>query len=177
MDNKDLRGLLDKKESLLLLISILFAWILSNNIFHLTDLLGSTAPYFFVGIIGSLLGFLLLRAGLIVIKSLIYVAAELSLIIFLAQSYCSQEVTRSLQSDNAIKGLIVVGFIYVSYRFLNDVYSELIGTVSKLREADAKWSWRVIFVALLLFSFTCFFAWSVFLVMQPIVESFCIYKL
>lgn len=170
------RFLVTKEKLLLFVLSAAFALILSKNVFHAKDFFDSTAPYVLAGVLGSILFFLLFQAGLIVVKSLVFVAAELSLIIFLAQSYCEPEVVRATNADTALSALLVFGLSYVAYRFLSDAYKELTILIGKFKSIDGKWSWELVVTAIFLILFVGLFMYAVYLVVSPIVLALCIYR-
>lgn len=112
-------------------------------------------------------------AGHAVIKSLFLVGASLSLVIFLAQSYCgAPNLTQS--GNNALQTLLAFSIIYISFDFFKSLYKEVTGYTKKMKEAnDGKNPW------ILLVPFAFFvgiFLWQLYQVMSPILSSLCIYK-
>jgi len=116
---------------------------------------------------------IMMMAGFVVMKSLFFVAAELSLLIFLAQSYCS--VTgRSASGDNALKSLLIVGFAYVivnAGRSLLKTLNEKYQLVKKDRLSKEQ-----IFVVALFLIFISIFISQVYSVVNPIIVGLCVYK-
>ena len=124
-----------------------------------------------------LLGFLLLIimffAGFTVLKSLAAVGAELSLLVFLAQSYCDVP-NRSISSNEALKSLLVFSLIYIIFAFGRSLYGALqenYKTVEKER-----WSKEKIGAVTIFLIFTILFIWEIYLVMSPIILNLCVYK-
>jgi hypothetical protein len=128
-------------------------------------------------IIGALLtiaiSIMAIFAGFVVVKSLFLIAAELSLLIFLAQSYCAAPL-RNPASDDALRSLIFLGLIYVVVAFLQSLYTTLSERYKKM--ASSAWSFRRIIAAVLFLIFTVIFLWEIYLVMQPIVLGLCVYR-
>ncbi|MBI5400648.1 MAG: hypothetical protein HZB12_00825 [Candidatus Yonathbacteria bacterium] len=105
-------------------------------------------------------------------KSLFLVGASLSLIIFLAQSYC--EVPNLTQSGNdALKTLIAFGFIYIGFDFFKSLYKEVRSRLKTLKEInDGKNPWIFLFPFAL---FLGIFLWQLYQVINPIMVNLCIY--
>ncbi len=112
-------------------------------------------------------------AGHAVMKSLFFVGASLSLIIFLAQSYC--EVPNLTQSGNdALKTLLVFGFLYVTVDFLKSLYKEIVARSKTFQHANnGKRSWLFLIPFAL---FVGIFVWQIVQVLMPILQNLCIYK-
>ena len=109
-----------------------------------------------------------------VIKSLFGVGAGLSLIIFLAQSYCEVPLP-ARNADDALKSLVVFGLIYIGVEFCFSIYKEAISRIKTLREAnDDKRPWVVLIPFAL---FTGLFIWQVVQVLLPIIQNLCVYKI
>lgn len=116
---------------------------------------------------------LLILAGFAVLKSLFLVSAEISLLIFLSQSYCNVP-NRSIDGDKALKSLLVVGLIYITLNFCRSLYEALRKNYKAVE--NERWSKdKVIAVALFLI-FAGLFLWQVFLVISPIIMNLCVYK-
>jgi hypothetical protein len=111
-------------------------------------------------------------AGFVVVKSLFLVAAELSLLIFLAQSYCS--VPHTITGDSALRGLFVIGLLYISYVFLHSLYESLVEYHKKIE--NEKLSWDKIIAIVLFLSFILFFMWDVYQIVGPITVNLCVFK-
>jgi hypothetical protein len=125
-------------------------------------------------VIISLITFLM--AGHSVMKILFAVSATgLSLLIFLAQSYCliSPEKRTSV-SDAALLSLIGVGVLYIGYDFLHSLYIEVSKRLKQIKDMNPKekpWFITVhygLFVGLLI--------WQIGQVVVPIINSLCVYK-
>lgn len=112
-------------------------------------------------------------AGHAIMKSLFLIGASLSLIIFLAQSYCSlSNLTRS--GNDALKMLLVSSAIYLGFDFFKSLYKEVISHTKKMKEANnGKSPW------ILLIPFAFFvgiFLWQLYQIIFPILSSLCIYN-
>lgn len=112
-------------------------------------------------------------AGFVVVKSLFLIAAELSLLIFLAQSYCAAPL-RTSASDDALRSLIFLGLVYVVIAFLQSLYGNLKDSYKKM--TGKPWSFRRVVAAALFFIFTVVFLWEIYLVMKPIILGLCVYR-
>tara|TARA_B100000745_G_scaffold264490_1_gene189202 strand:- start:1071 stop:1601 length:531 start_codon:yes stop_codon:yes gene_type:complete len=111
-------------------------------------------------------------AGYAVVKSLIGIAAGLSLLIFIAQSYCDTSI-RDVSGDGALASLFVMVSIYLIVAF-GKILLEILSSYYKRVENEV-WSWeKVVTVALFLF-FVGFFVWEIYLVMKPIVLDLCVF--
>ncbi len=121
----------------------------------------------------ALLAVVALIAGMAVIKALFVVAAELSLLIFLAQAYCDVP-NRLAQNDAALKSLFTVGILYIGFIFLQSLWGILKARYEKVHgekfryERTIRTAAYVIFVGL--------FLWQLYLVVSPIVTNLCVYK-
>jgi hypothetical protein len=114
-------------------------------------------------------------AGYTVFKSLFLLAAELSLLIFLAQSFCSVAVAqRSASSNDAMKTLLLAGLTYVVIAFFISLRNHLKGYYEKVK--NEKWSSAKIFVIFLFFIFLIWFLWQIYEVIDPIIRNLCVYK-
>ncbi len=112
-------------------------------------------------------------AGHAVMKSLFLVGASLSLIIFLAQSYC--DVPNLTQSGNdALKSLLGFSIIYLGFDFIRSLYKELTSHTKRMKEINMgknPWIFLVPFAL-----FVGIFLWQLYQVMFPILNSLCIYN-
>lgn len=162
---------------IIVVLSAIFALlIVLNGAEHATILL-SKSLFVILGILWLLiLSIAMYLAGAIVVKSLFKVAAGLSLVIFLAQSYCLPEVARTVSGDQALKLLMVLGLAYVMYDFLTAVYLEFKERGRTFKEADGRWKFMGVVMVGLLFLFIATFVFMVYQVVSPIVLGLCIYK-
>jgi hypothetical protein len=111
-------------------------------------------------------------AGHAVMKSLFLIGASLSLIIFLAQSYCAApNLTQS--GNDALKTLLAFSFIYLGYDFFRSLYTEVTSHTKKMKEVNNgknPWMYLVPFAL-----FVGIFLWQLYQVISPIVGNFCVY--
>jgi hypothetical protein len=125
-------------------------------------------------VIISLITFLM--AGHSVMKILFAVSATgLSLLIFLAQSYCliSPE-KRSSVSDAALLSLIGVGVLYIGYGFFRSLYIEVSKRMKQIKDMNPKEKPWLITVPYGLF--VGILTWQIGQVVVPIINSLCVYK-
>jgi len=111
-------------------------------------------------------------AGHAVMKSLFLIGASLSLIIFLAQSYCdAPNLTKS--GNDALKVLLAFSLLYLSFDFFRSLYAEVTARSKTLKQAnDGKNPW-IFLVPFALF--VGIFVWQLYQVMFPIISNLCIY--
>ncbi len=120
-----------------------------------------------------LMGVIAVIAGMAVIKALFVVAAELSLLIFLAQSYCSVSV-HSIENNEALKNLFTVGILYIGFIFLQSLWSILKEHYQRVHGQG--WRYERSFTTAAYVVFVCLFLWQLYLVVSPIVINLCVYK-
>ena len=114
-----------------------------------------------------------IMAGHVVMKSLFWVGASLSLIIFLAQSYCAIPVSGQ-NADDALKTLLVSGMGYIIIDFFRNLYKEVTAQIKMLKQTNQEKNPWVILIPFGLF--IGIFLWQIWRVMLPILQSLCIYK-
>ncbi len=123
-------------------------------------------------LLGALFLSFMLMAGLAVLKSLFFVAAELSLLIFLSQSYCSVS-NPTVASNDALKSLLNIGLLYIVFSFGTSVYNEIKEYYKKF-ENDSQLEKILSIIAFLVFA--GFFIWQIYLIVNPIVLNLCVYR-
>jgi hypothetical protein len=124
-------------------------------------------------LLGILLSVIMFIAGFAVLKSLAAVGAEISLLIFLAQSYCDVP-NRLTPSNEALKSLVGLGLIFIVVAFGRSLYKLLKENYQTL-EKERRSKEKIVAVALFLM-FTGLLIWEVYLVISPIILNLCIYK-
>lgn len=120
-----------------------------------------------------LLLIIMIKAGFVVLKSFFVVAAELSLLIFLSQSYCNVS-GHSIESDEALKSLLAFGILFIAISFLKSLYEELNKDYKVIK--NEPWSKEKIIFMSCYFLFIYVFIWNICLVMIPILSDLCVYK-
>lgn len=118
------------------------------------------------------LGIIMFITGYMVLKALFFVAAEISLIIFLAQSYCA--VPHSIASEQSLKSLLILGFFYIIVAFFRKFYEitkEKYPTIAKER-----WSKEKIIFVTSFFVFSILLIWQIYQVVSPIIMDLCVYQ-
>ena len=109
----------------------------------------------------------------VVIKALFGVSAGLSLIIFLAQSYCQIPLAAQTANDS-LKSLVAFGLIYIGVEFFCSLYKEATDRAKTLKEANNnKRPWLILIPFAL---FTGLFIWQVVQVLLPLIQNLCVYK-
>ncbi len=120
----------------------------------------------------ALLAIIMFMAGFVVLRALFFVAAEISLLIFLAQSYCG--VPHTTSGNQALKSLLFLGFAYILvafFRKFHEIIKQKYPVIAKERWSKEK----LIFVTLFLI-FSILLLWQIYLVVNPIVMDLCVYK-
>lgn len=163
-----------KKENL---IPLLITLVLGVIIFFDTNYWNNTALglswIFILTIISVFILVIYLYAGVVVARALFTVAAGLSLIIFIAQSYCA--VPRTESSDQALSSLIIVSLLYLTLSFSRTIYKEILKHYKQLDEGE-KTPNGVLFVSSVFVISIVFFLAAIYKVMYPIVTNLCIYQ-
>lgn len=158
------------------LISFSISVLIAAPLFFLSEYYGeqfTTVMWVLLGIILTILVAIMAAvAGFMVIKSLIGIAAGLSLLIFIAQSYCDVPV-RDVSSDGAMASLFVAVSIYLIVSF-GRILLKILNNYYK-RVEDEVWSWKKILAVALILFFVGFFVWEIYLVMKPIVLDLCVF--
>jgi hypothetical protein len=163
-----------QKDVVNLAIAVVLACVLFAAQYYLGSRFDSTLWIFDGILFVLLLVVVMLIADFFVLNALFLVAAELSLLVFLAQAYCAVP-QRTMQADQALKSLIVVGLLYIAARFLNGFYKK---TKEKYKAIENEcWSKEKIFFVTFFLIFTVFFIWQIILVMTPIVSNLCVFKI
>lgn len=112
-------------------------------------------------------------AGFSVMKALFFIAAELSLLIFLAQSYCDLSVKPS-GTKEALQSLLIIGLSYIIYNFIKSLL-EVCKNRYRIIKNDKDRFFKIVSISLFIF-FAGVFVWQIFLVVNPIISDLCIYK-
>lgn len=167
------RELSFKKKVVILSLFVLFLIVTFIDSKFLHNQLLGVVWIFDVISIGLLLSAILILASFAIMRSLVEVAAGLSLLIFLAQSYCNVPV-RSAASNNALKGLLGVGIIYLSWYFLKTLYKVLADNYKKFD--DKEWPREKTLFIVLFSIFTISLIYDIYQVVQPVILNLCVYK-
>lgn len=163
----------EKKKIIAFLFSIL---VVSFFNFDLKYLHGSfSLLVYLVGalLISIIIAYVMLKAGFTVIRALCVVGAEISLIIFLGQSYCNV-VKEVSPNDKALVAFLSISGVYIIYEFSKHLYSAL---ANRLASIPTKlFSWEKGFVIFFFCLFTIGFLSLTYKVIYPIVSDLCVYK-
>lgn len=124
-------------------------------------------------LLSVLLLIMMTLAGFTVMKSLFFVAAELSLLVFLAQAYCAVP-NRLATGDQALKSLLAFGLLFIAVKFCRSLFKGLNKNYKKVK--NEPWSKEKIMAVSTFLIFTALFIWQIFLVLNPIILNLCVYK-
>lgn len=123
-------------------------------------------------------------AALAVFRSLLVVGAGLTLILFIAQSYCALPIQEQVSSDS-LKSLIGIGIFFIGITFVVRLYGELFGNPHAKREFDKMGALKVfrdankgkdsIFVLIFYAVFMGLILGQLFEVLYPIFSNLCVY--
>lgn len=168
-----IKGRFNKRE----IISIIISLLILSSLFIAYKLLGDSFNRYlwtFDGIMIIVFVYLIMFiAGFAVMKALFFIAAELSLLIFLAQSYCDLSV-KPAGTKEALQSLLIIGILYIIYNFAKSLM-DVCKNRYKIIKNDKGWFYKTIAISLFIF-FAGVFIWQIFLVVSPIVSGLCIYK-
>ena len=165
----------NKRNGIILALSIVFAVVMSHNAWHIQTILSESLLVILASLLTALIIILIIKAGLVVIESLLLLGGEISLVIFLAQSYCAPEVKQTITSDHAVNSFIILALAYIAYLFFQKIYDKVIEQGKQLKALDGKWSWQAIFMLLFLLMFVGVFMYMIYLVISPTISALCIY--
>ncbi|MFA5080033.1 MAG: hypothetical protein WC472_00190 [Candidatus Paceibacterota bacterium] len=169
--NKTIQNKKDKIRSFI--ISLFFAIVLFCGYQYFGNYLINFLWIFDLLLFALLFFVVMLIAGFAVLKSLFIVSAELSLLIFLAQSYCNISI-RSIDSDNALKGLLSISILYIGGIFFKTLYITVRDYYKKVEKDPL--SFKKMFLVSFFIFFIAVIIWQIYLVMDPIIQDLCIYK-
>jgi hypothetical protein len=158
------------------IVAFIFSIVITTFFFIDTTYLHNhavVALWIFIAVVITIfVSWLLMKAVATVLSSLFLLSAEISLLVFLAQSYCDVVKVPS-QSDNALRSLVGFGIFYIAYKFFQYLGKALKTRLSDLPEKKTKGKFLIIGLFLI---FTGSFVWTVFQVTDPIILNLCIYK-
>lgn len=123
-------------------------------------------------------------AALAVFRSLMVIGAGLSLILFIAQSYCALDVSKRL-ADDSLQSLIGISLVFIGVTFTVRLYRELFGDSTAKREFDKLGALKVfrdankgkdsLLFLVLYASFMGLILGQLFEVLYPIFNNLCVY--
>jgi hypothetical protein len=158
-----------------IITSVVITLIFFFGFYFLGNRFGEFMTIATVLLLAVMLAIIVLMAEFLVLKSLFLVAAELSLLIFLAESYCDVP-NRLPLNDNAMKNLLLVGLLYISFIFCRSLYEAMRDYYKKIEDQPKeKQRGKIGGIALFLI-FTGLFVYQIYLVINPIVLNLCVYK-
>lgn len=165
------------KKFLIVSVGVITAAVIFSRIPSLTYIVA----IILFGILFTVLWFF---AGYAVFRSLLVASVSLSFIIFIGQSYCSNEVVHT--ANDSVMAVIGFGFIYTIAQFFRNLYKELFGDT----EAKEKWRQKGIIptmkdinngkhskLALSLYVLLVgLFISQIYQAVNPIIKGLCIYR-
>lgn len=153
-----------------LILSILFSFLAS----HYEKQLQGVTNVLFVIELAIIILFAYYFAGRAVMKSLFIIGAELTLIIYLAQTYCDIVPAVVRTADESMKSLLNLGLLYLGARFVYILYNEVINSADLLRKMNGnKKPWLILVpFAMLVGALVTQIGQVLFL----IINNLCIYK-
>jgi hypothetical protein len=141
-------------------------------------------------LIFSLIGFIFISlftwslAALAVFRSLMVIGAGLSLILFIAQSYCGLDIADRV-ADDSLRSLIGISVLFIGVIFVTRLYRELFGDPNAKREFDKLGALKVfrdankgkdsMLFLVLYASFMGLILGQLFQVLFPIFNNLCVY--
>ena len=124
-------------------------------------------------------------AALAVFRSLMVIGAGLSLILFIAQSYCGLDIADRV-ADDSLRSLIGITVLFIGVTFVARLYRELFGDPNAKREFDKLGALKVfrdankgkdsILLLVLYASFMGLILGQLFQVLYPIFNNLCVYQ-
>jgi len=174
----------DKKFALLFVLYLVAVVVTTFAFIYWEQQVSTITFVLFVIALIFLSAFTMLMAIVAIFRSLFVVAAGLSLILFIAQSYCGLAIEDQVSND-ALKSLINMGLVFVGGLFILRLYRELFGDPEAKREFDkigalqtfrdinkGKHSYLLLF---LYASFMGLILGQLFQVLYPIFNNLCVY--
>lgn len=118
-------------------------------------------------------------AGIAIFRSLLVASASLSIVIFLARTYCDLPIGSHTAND-ALKSLFGFGLAYSALLFISSLKKELLGDKEKkgsLKYLEETYGGKKPWVILALYAiFIGLFLWQLYQVVIPIIYNLCIYQ-
>ncbi|MCB9815838.1 hypothetical protein H6786_00445 [Candidatus Nomurabacteria bacterium] len=124
-------------------------------------------------------------AALAIFRSLLVVGAGLSLVLFIAQSYCALPLNEQV-ADDSLQSLIGISVLFIGVMFFNRLYRELFGNPESKREFDKLGALKVfreankgkdsVLILVLYASFMGLILGQLFQVLFPIFINLCVYQ-
>ena len=140
----------------------------------------SLGPVVFAIVLSILCLIAWFMAGIAVFRSLVVASVSMSVIIFLAQTYCALPNTTQTGID-ALKGLFGFGMIYSAIIFIDSLYKELMGDKNKGSKGSLKYLEEIydgkkpLMILIPYAIFIGLFIWQLYDVLVPIIHNLCIY--
>lgn len=132
-----------------------------------------------IGIFLVIVFVVMMMAGIMVVRSLFFVAASLSLVVYLSEKYCS--LPKELHTgDASLKTLIIVSLLLVMYDFFQSMLVSLKNYFDKINKSKINENNKLnrydVFIVSLFVAFVFVFIVYIFNVVAPIFKDICIYK-
>jgi hypothetical protein len=114
-------------------------------------------------------------AGYVVMKTFFWVGASLSLLIYIAETYCGLPINFRT-GDDALKSLLIVGLSYITISFIYNLYKEITNRLKALKEIKGINKNLISWLILIFFAlFVGIFVWQIYQVISPIILNLCVY--
>ena len=120
-------------------------------------------------------------ASVVIFRSLFVIGGGLSLMIFIAKTYCDLPVIQHT-ADDSLKTLFGFGIIYLVWVFTSSLYKELMGdkeleTKGSLKNIEEIYDGKKPLLIVIPYAiFIGLFLYQLYAVMNPILHSLCIYR-
>jgi hypothetical protein len=157
---------------------VLIAFFLSLNNDVVSNFMNHAGPLA-LGVALTFLSITLwLLASIVVLKALFEVGAILSLMLFIAQSFCAVPDLPQM-NQGALQSLFVMATAFVLIRFFNSIWVQLYGdekakpepTTGLFNDLKNKTPW---FIPILNAVFIGIMLWQLYLVFEPIISNTCL---
>lgn len=162
----------NKNNIILVITIILIIVVLIDRIFFNYYILGTLLTIDAI-LLSIILLVIMVLAGFQVLRSLFLLAVELSLLIFLAQSYCAVP-QRLISGDVALKNLLTFGILYIIFSFFYSLYKSSREYYKKIE--TEKFSKEKIITIILYLLFIYLFVQQIYQIIKPIILNLCVYK-
>jgi len=123
-------------------------------------------------VIAMLLIIVMLIAGFAVFRSIVKASAGFTILIFLAQTYCSLE-SQTPEGVQALTLLWSTGSLYILFEFAKEFQEACKENLSKLGDDKKRWEGKLMIALFILFAVV--YMVVLYKVLNPIIQSLCIY--
>lgn len=158
--------------ALAVLTGLLFA-ALSKYSEHFVPVVFGILAFALIALLTILLVPAMIFSGYVVMRSLVLVSGGLSLIIFLAQAYCTLPNPPD-GGKQALMALVAASFAYLAFEFSKQLWEAWRETFKPIHEQEKSWEKTAVIIILVICAVALV---SIILqVIAPITASLCIYQ-